>query len=99
MIWSWDIINFILQIVAIILIPFTIWLLKTVIDHSSKLSLLEQKVNDSVSIRLQSLETKINAFETKLESVHVNIAKNNAILDHLNQNVTYIIKKMDKEHE
>ena len=97
--WNWDLINFIFQLVAIILIPFTIWLLKTVMNHSNKLSLLEQKVNDSVSTRLQSLETKMNTFETKLETVHLNIAKNNAILDHVNQNVTYLIQKIDKEHE
>lgn len=97
--WNWDLINFIFQLVAIVLIPFTIWLLKTVMNHANKLALLEQKVNDSVSTRLQSLETKMNTFETKLETVHLNIAKNNAILDHVNQNLTYLIQKMDKNDE
>lgn len=99
MIWDWELINFILKIAAVVLIPFTIWLLKTVMNHANKLSLLEQKVNDSVSTRLQSLESKITTFENKLETVHLNIAKNNAILDHVNQNVTYLIQKIDKEHE
>ena len=97
--WNWDLINFIVQLIAIVLIPITIWLLKTVMTHANKLALLEQKVNDSVSTRLQSLETKMNTFETKLETVHLNIAKNNAILDHVNQNITYLIKKMDKNDE
>jgi len=97
--WDWELINFIVKIIAVVLIPFTIWLLKTVMNHANKLALLEQKVNDSVSTRLQSLETKMGTFETKLEAVHLNIAKNNAILDHLNQNITYIIQKMDKENE
>jgi len=99
MTWDWELINFILKIAAVVLIPFTIWLLKTVMNHANKLSLLEQKVNDSVSTRLQSLESKIITFENKLETVHLNIAKNNAILDHVNQNVTYLIQKIDKEHE
>jgi uncharacterized coiled-coil protein SlyX len=95
--WNWDSINFVLQIVAIILIPFTAWLLKTVMTHGSKLSLLEQKVNDSVSNRLQALETKMHNFETKLEAININIAQNNTILDHLTQKITYLTEKLDNE--
>ena len=95
--WNWDSINFILQIVAIVLIPFTAWLLKTVAAHGSKLSLLEQKVNDSVSNRLQALETKMHNFETKLEAININIAQNNTILDHLTQKITYLTEKLDND--
>lgn len=95
--WNWDSINFILQIIAIVLIPFTAWLLKTVAAHGNKLSLLEQKVNDSVSNRLQALETKMNNFETKLEAININIAQNNTILDHLTQKITYLTEKLDNE--
>lgn len=97
--WDWNIINFILQIIAMLLIPFTVWLLKTVMAHANKLSLLEQKVNDSVSNRLNSLEAKMANFENKLEAVNLNIVKNNTILDHLSQNISHVIKKMEQNHE
>lgn len=96
--WNWDTINFGLQIAALVLIPFTAWLLKTVMAHGSKLSLLEQKVNDSVSSRLLALESKMNNFETKLESININIAQSNTILDHLSQKISYLTEKLDK-HE
>lgn len=98
--WEWkDIVNLILQAALAILLPFLVWLIKTVMGHNNKIALLEQQMNDSVSTRLSKLENKMDSFDSKLETVHVNIAKNNVILDHLNGQITYLIRKMEKEDE
>lgn len=98
--WEWkDIVNLILQASLAIILPFLVWLIKTVMGHNNKLALLEQQMNDSVSTRLSKLENKMDNFDSKLETVHVNIAKNNVILDHLNGQITYLIRKMEKEDE
>ena len=94
---DWNLIGFIVQIIAIVLIPFTIWLLKTVMGHATKLSLLEQKVNDSVSGRLTTLENKMSGVEIKMEVINSNIVKNNTILDHLCQQVNHLIQRIDNE--
>lgn len=94
---DWNLIGFIVQIIAIVLIPFTIWLLKTVMGHANKLSLLEQKINDSISCRLTTLETKMSGVEVKMESINNNIVKNNTILDHLCAQLNHLIQRIERE--
>ena len=94
---NWELIGFILQICGLVLIPFTIWLVKTVMTHNNKLALLEQKVNDSVSSRLTMLEKKMDTVDVKIELINTNIVKNNTILDNLCAQMNHLIQRVERE--
>lgn len=94
---DWELIGFIVQVCGLILIPFTLWLVKTVMAHNNKLALLEQKINDSVSNRLTILEKKMDGVDIKMESINNNIVKNNTILDHLCAQMSHLIQRVERE--
>ena len=65
---DWSAINDIAQIVGMVALPVIGWVFHTVVKHGSKLIMLEEKVNDSISRRLDSLENKVDGLETKIDN-------------------------------
>jgi len=65
---EWSDINDIAQIVGLVALPVIGWVFHTVIKHGSKLIMLEEKVNDSISRRLDSLENKVDGIEIKIDN-------------------------------
>ena len=65
---EWGDINDIAQIVGLIALPVIGWVFHTVVKHGSKLIMLEEKVNDSITRRLDSLENKVDGIEIKIDN-------------------------------
>ena len=65
---EWGDINDIAQIVGLIALPVIGWVFHTVVKHGSKLVMLEEKVNDSITRRLDSLENKVDGIEIKIDN-------------------------------
>jgi predicted PurR-regulated permease PerM len=65
---EWSDINDIAQIVGLVALPVIGWVFHTVIKHGSKLIMLEEKVNDSIARRLDSLENKVDGIEIKIDN-------------------------------
>ena len=65
---DWSAINDIAQIVGMVALPVIGWVFHTVVNHGSKLIMLEEKVNDSISRRLDSLENKVDGIEKKIDN-------------------------------
>ena len=65
---EWGDINDIAQIIGLIALPVIGWVFHTVVKHGSKLVMLEEKVNDSITRRLDSLENKVDGIEIKIDN-------------------------------
>ena len=65
---EWSDINDIAQIVGLVALLVIGWVFHTVIKHGSKLIMLEEKVNDSIARRLDSLENKVDGIEIKIDN-------------------------------
>ena len=65
---EWSDINDIAQIVGLVALPVIGWVFHTVVKHGSKLVMLEEKVNDSIARRLDSLENKVDGIEIKIDN-------------------------------
>ena len=65
---DWSAINDIAQIIGMVALPVIGWVFHTVVKQGSKLIMLEEKVNDSISRRLDSLENKVDGIEKKIDN-------------------------------
>ena len=65
---TWDLIRSAIEVVGMIFIPIVGWVLLTVVKHGSKLVMLEEKVNDAITRRLDSLENKVDGIEIKIDN-------------------------------
>jgi len=63
-----DTIKVLLEIAALVFLPIVAWLLKTVVNHSKQLTILEGKINSEINRRLDVMERKIDTFDNKIES-------------------------------
>lgn len=57
-----------LEIAALVFLPIVAWLLKTVVNHSRQLTILEGRINSEINRRLDVMERKIDTFDNKIES-------------------------------
>lgn len=62
---TWDVIG---SIIELTVLPLMGWVLFTIINHGKQIIILEEKVNDSLSRRMESIEDKVIGMETKIES-------------------------------
>ena len=65
---TWELVKEITQFFGMVALPLIAWVLRTIVKHGGKLAMLEEKVNDSVSRRLDSLENKVDGLETKIDN-------------------------------
>ena len=65
---TFESIKLVLEIVGLIFLPVVAWLLRTVVVHSKKLVILEEKVNEQIHQRLAKMEQKIDTFDIKVET-------------------------------
>lgn len=57
-----------LEIAALVFLPIVAWLLRTVVNHSRQLTILEGRINSEINRRLDVMERKIDTFDNKIES-------------------------------
>ena len=65
---TWEMIKSVIETVAILLVPVIGWVFHTVTRHGRKIIMLEEKVKDSIDRRLNSLETKVDGIEAKIDN-------------------------------
>ena len=80
----WIILKDVTNAVGTFFIPFVAWMFYTVFQHSKKLAMLEQKVNDQINMRLDNLETKFDSLDEKMDAVKDSVVDNKI---HIQENV------------
>jgi len=65
---TWDLMREAAEILGMILLPIIGWTLHTVLAHSKKIIVLEERVNDSLTRRLGTLEGKVDSLEIKIDA-------------------------------
>ena len=95
---SWETLKGVLDIVATFFIPFVAWMFYTVFQHSKKLAMLEQKVNDQINMRLDNLETKFDGLDEKMDAVKDSVVDNKIhIQENMNNCMNTILLEIKKE--
>jgi len=93
----WIILKDVTNAVGTFFIPFVAWMFYTVFQHSKKLAMLEQKVNDQINMRLDNLETKFDSLDEKLDHVKDSIIDNKVqIQENMNEKFGTILTELKK---
>jgi hypothetical protein len=93
----WPAMKMILDSIATIFIPFVAWMFYTIFQHGKKLAMLEQKVNDSINMRLDNLENKFDNLDEKLDFVKDSIIDNKIqIQENMNQKFGTLLVEIKK---
>jgi len=80
----WQVVKSTADVVGTFFLPFVAWMFYTVFQHSKKLAMLEQKVNDQINMRLDNLETKFDSLDEKMDAVKDSVVDNKI---HIQENV------------
>ena len=93
----WIILKDVTNAVGTFFIPFVAWMFYTVFQHSKKLAMLEQKVNDQINMRLDNLETKFDSLDEKMDHVKDSIIDNKVqIQENMNEKFGTILTELKK---
>lgn len=65
----WSIIRNVAEVLGMVFIPIIGWTLMTLITHSKKIVILEERVNQSILSRLKSLEERFEKIDDKVDEV------------------------------
>lgn len=76
MLETWELIRHISEVIGMVFIPMLAWILITLTQHAKKLVLLEERVNETINTRLNTLEKHIN-------DVHVKVERTNESLNNM----------------
>ena len=93
----WIVLKDVTNTIGTFFIPFVAWMFYTIFQHSKKLAMLEQKVNDQINMRLDNLETKFDGLDEKLDHVKDSIIDNKVqIQENMNQKFGDILTELKK---
>ena len=93
----WIVLKDVTNAIGTFFIPFVAWMFYTIFQHSKKLAMLEQKVNDQINMRLDNLETKFDGLDEKLDHVKDSIIDNKVqIQENMNQKFGDILTELKK---
>lgn len=81
---AWDLIRNVTEVIGMIAVPVFGWILHTIIQHSKKLILLEERVNETISSKLETLEERIDKLSAKIGDTHEDINKISLEINNLN---------------
>lgn len=65
----WSIIRNVAEVLGMVFVPIIGWTLMTLITHSKKIVILEERVNQSILSRLKSLEERFEKIDDKVDEV------------------------------
>lgn len=65
----WDIIRNVAEVLGMIFVPMIGWMIMTIMNHSKKIIILEERVNESILKRLDSLEEHFDNIIEKVDNV------------------------------
>ena len=94
---TWELIRNITQVVGIIFIPILVWILHTIIGHGKKLILLEERVSDTLNRRLIDLESKLNIFDDKMDSIAISLATSKSAIQQLENKLDSILSILSEQ--
>ena len=96
----WMILKDVTNTIGTFFLPFVAWMFYTVFQHSKKLAMLEQKVNDQINMRLDNLENKFDGLDEKMDAVKDSVVDNKVhIQENLNNCMNTILLEIKKGNE
>lgn len=72
----WDIIRNVAEVLGMIFVPMIGWMIMTIMNHSKKIIILEERVNESILKRLDSLEEHFDNIIEKVDNVGQMVREN-----------------------
>lgn len=73
---TWETLKDTLNIIGTFLFPVIAWMFYTIFNHSRKIVMLEQKMNESIDRRLDNLEGKFDSLDQKFDHLQTSIHEN-----------------------
>ena len=83
MVEAWEMIRHVAEVLGMIFLPILGWMLLTLTNHSKKIILLEERVNETITNRLTSLEKSFKDLDKKVDANHDLINKIDSNVDRL----------------
>ena len=80
---AWEMIRHVAEVLGMIFLPILGWMLVTLTQHSKKIILLEERVNETITNRLTSLEKSFKELDKKVDTNHDLINKIDSNVDRL----------------
>ena len=80
---AWEMIRHVAEVLGMIFLPILGWMLVTLTQHSKKIILLEERVNETITNRLTSLEKSFKDLDKKVDVNHDLINKIDSNVDRL----------------
>jgi len=80
---AWELIRHVAEVLGMIFLPILGWMLLTLTNHSKKIILLEERVNETITNRLTSLEKSFKDLDKKVDANHDLINKIDSNVDRL----------------
>lgn len=77
----WDIIRNVAEVLGMIFVPMIGWMIMTIMNHSKKIIILEERVNESILKRLDSLEEHFDNIIEKVDNVGQMVRENQIKVD------------------
>jgi signal transduction histidine kinase len=106
MIESWEMIRHVAEVLGMIFLPILGWMLFTLNNHSKKIILLEERVNETITTRLSNLEERMDDVNKKVDENHalindiaMNVNSCKMVLDDRDQKLDSILEQVKKMSE
>ena len=80
---AWELIRHVAEVLGMVFLPILGWMLLTLTNHSKKIILLEERVNETITNRLTSLEKSFKDLDKKVDANHDLINKIDSNVDRL----------------
>ena len=106
MIESWEMIRHVAEVLGMVFLPILGWTLFTLNNHSKKIILLEERVNETITSRLSNLEERMDDVNNKVDENHalindiaMNVNSCRLSLDDKDQKLDSILEQVKKMSE
>jgi len=67
---AWEMIRHVAEVLGMIFLPVLGWMLLTLTNHSKKIILLEERVNETITNKLTALEKNFQELDEKVDKNH-----------------------------
>ena len=67
---AWELIRHVAEVLGMIFLPILGWMLLTLTNHSKKIILLEERVNETITNKLTALERNFQELDEKVDKNH-----------------------------
>jgi signal transduction histidine kinase len=104
---AWEMIRHVAEVLGMIFLPILGWMLLTLTNHSKKIILLEERVNETITHRLSQLEEHIDEVHQKVDNTYKTISQMSVEINnfkHTNENrdkkldsILEVVQQMSKK--